>query len=131
MPLTEAEKSTYPLATPTGESIPFDIGLPEGLMLVDFVTAASGEKILPSDWEVVVFFATEYCVIAFGTGVTLDLTRDVAKVNHAIIPKETPVSLKVPDAKFKVIRWTTDGTLFIQKYRRWQALATEVLQKRV
>lgn len=130
---TEAEKSVYPNSTPSGEAIPYDVGEPKGLWITPFATAASAEKELPVSWEdqIVVLYATEDCVIAFGDSVTLNLNQDVEKLDHQLIPRQTPVSIKLPARKFKTIRISADGLLYIQRYRRWQALSTEELQTRI
>lgn len=128
---TEAEKSVYPHSSPAGKEIPYDVGDPSGLFIVDFTGAASAEKDLGSDWEIAVLYATEACVIGFGASVTLNLNRDVVKLDHQIIPKDTPVSVKIPNSKFKVIGISASGILFVQRYRRWQALTTEALQTRI
>ena len=122
---TEAEESAYPLADPRGVPIPFDIGDPEGLWIAAIGVAASSEKTLPSGWEIVVLYATQDCVIGFGNNITLNLTADVEKADHQMVPAGYPVTIRLPSLKFKVIG-TVAGTLYIQKYRRWKAVQQAV-----
>lgn len=120
-----AGDQVYPLSTPDGKQIPYDLGEPTGLWITAFVAAASAEKTLPSGWEIVVLFANADCVVAFGEDVTLNLNVDEEKVNHQYVPAFTPISIKLPSLKFKTIRVSEDGTLYIQKYRKWQGLTNQ------
>lgn len=129
--MAQPDDAVYPHSEPTGKAIPFDVGEPTGLYITAFVAAASAERTLSAAWEIVVLYATEDCVIGFGSGVTLTLAQDVVKANHQFVPKQTPVSVKLPSNLFKVIRVSADGILYVQNYRRWQALSTELLQARI
>lgn len=128
---TQAEEQVYPLATPEGKDIPFDVGDPIGLFITAFTTGASAEKTLPTGFQIGVLYSTADMVIAFGTGVTLNLTPDVEKVDHQFVPAGTPVSIHFPASAFKTIGVATSGTLYIQGYRRWKALSQEVQQTRI
>lgn len=130
---TEAEKSVYPLATPSGDSIPYDVGDPDALWISDFTAAASAEKELPATWldSICVLYASEACVVGFVDTLTLNLNVDTEKTKHLLLPKETPTSIKIPNRKFKMIGVSAAGKLYIQKFRRWQALTTETLQTRL
>lgn len=127
---TEAEKAIYPLSDPNGESIPYSIGDPQGLFIVSVANgAASAEKELPSDWEIVTIWSTVDAIIAFGDAVALDVTEDVEKENHLILPSKAPVSIRVPEIKkFKTWGLGAAGKIYIQRFRRWQALSVESRQ---
>lgn len=130
---TEVEKSVYPLGAPPGSPIPFDVGEPNGLFITSISDEASAEKTLTSTWELVVLLSTIECVVGFGSAVSLDLTEDEAKTDHQYVPANTPVSIKLPASKFKVIGIVAGetGKLYVQNYRRWQALSTEALSTRI
>jgi len=129
---TEVERATYPLGAPPGIPIPFDIGEPKGLFITSIGSSASALKTLTSTWEVIVLYATVDCVVAFGSDPTLNLTEDTVKTDHQFVPAHSPVTIKLPDYRFKVIRiGAEDGKLYVQNYRRWQALTTEALNSRI
>lgn len=127
---TEAEKQVYPLSDPRGIPLPFDVGAPEGLWITSVAVAASAEKTLPATWDLVVLYATVDTVIGFGVGVALTLAADVEKVDHQFVPANTPVSIKLPNVKFKVMsaNGVSTGFLYVQKYRVWRAASQAVQQ---
>lgn len=130
---TEAEAGVYPLSSPDGQPIPFDVGHPNGLFIVTVAVAASAEKTLPDTWELVTLLATVDTIVGFGAAVALTLAEDVEKVDHVFVPAGVPTSIKVPAVKFKTISadGVSVGKIYMQKFRRWQALTTESLQSRI
>ncbi len=77
--------------------------------------------------------ATVDTIVGFGAGIALTASVDTEKVDHIFVPAEIPTSIKLPAVKFKVISadGLSVGKLYLQKFRRWQALSTEVLQTRI
>lgn len=129
---TEAQQGVYPLSGPQGEPIPYDIGDPQGLFITSIANAvASAEKTLPATYDVVTIYATVDCIIGFGAGVVLTLGEDADKVDHLIVPAKTPVSIRVPNAKFKVIGCTAAGKLYVQRFRKWQSTSTQTLTGKI
>jgi len=129
--LTQPEASAYPLSATRGVPLPFDIGRPEALFITAVGVAASAEKEVPHvDWELVVLYATVDTIIMFGDAVTLTTTVDEIKENAQFIPSLSPVSIMLPDGKFKTISadGVSTGLLYIQKYHIWKATGQQVQQ---
>lgn len=127
------EQQVYPLGVPPGNVVPFDLGDPIGLFITSIADTASALRTMDDEWELVVLYATAQCIIAFGADPTLTIAENAVKEDHQIIPEYFPIAIKLPDHRFKVIGTEAGvtGKLYVQAYRRWQALTTEALATRL
>lgn len=120
---TAAERAAYPLSGPQGESIPHDVGDPQGLLIVAVTTGASStEKNIPTDYEIITLYSTVECLVGFDTAAAIDLTQNTHKEDHIILPAKTPTTIR---NRWSTLRTygtgTSSGVLYLQKWRRWEA----------
>lgn len=128
---TDAEKQVYPNATPDGKTIPYDIGRPLGSWIASFLSAsASAGLAFPTDWELVVLYATENCMIHFAEDegdAEAEVATGTVLEDHQFVPKFTPISIILPYNGFSVRGLGANGTLYIQAYKRWQGVSINAL----
>jgi len=117
--MTEARR-LYPLTTPQGDWIPLDVIRVHGLGRISFIVTEK-EIALDPDIEILVLYATQICIVRLGTAV-VSIPADLAYQTDAIlVPADQYVIIDKNEAtELHVIRFDTDGILWINGIRAWQ-----------
>ena len=120
----------YPLSTPDGKPIPLDVVKPVGLVVLPFTAVVSAAIAVPSDNEIISFYATEDCYIQFG-GVAAVPASGVYTANMLLVKKSFRLTVAPPSATFTVISAGTNGTLQAQFIDKWASvvLATQTARR--
>ena len=127
------EETLYPLSTPGGASIPFDLGEPIGLFPIDF-TDVDAEATLPDPddgYDVAVLLSNEDVILRIGGAVTT--TNETLLTNAVYVPADVPTAVKISGTAAHVMAPGSGdtGRLWIQYFRKWASLSKDVLQDRM
>lgn len=120
----------YPLSTPDGISIPFDVIRPSGYMYVNTALTVSGNIAIPAGCEIISFTTTEDCIVRFGANASIPVSGAV--LGDAVhIPREMRITVAPTAEFFTVIAEGTEGVLRCQLIDKWAGLALQTqYQKR-
>lgn len=114
----------YPLSTPDGISIPFDVIRPSGYMSVNTALTVSGQIAIPAGCEIISFTASEDCIVRFGANATIPSSGSIlADAVH--IPKDMRITVAPVAAYFTVISESAVGVLRCQLIDKWAGLALQ------
>ena len=118
----------YPLSTPEGQPIPFEILRPHSFLSKTFVTGASTAAIsIPTDVQILSIFADEDCIVKFATSAAsaAALSDGVRVDDVAFVPRDNLIVLspRVGFVTFAIRGLTADGTAKIQFIDHWAGVA--------
>lgn len=119
----------YPLSTPDGIAIPFDVIRPIGFIRKATGLAVSGVVDIPEDCEIISFTATEDCLVCFG-GTAIVAADGVLQPDTLFIQKGTRVTAAPTFPTFTVIALSAGGYLYCQLIDKWAGLALNTQYKR-
>ncbi len=130
------DSENYPLSSPKGDSIPFDIGFPYGLFTVPLGLVASDPYQLPEDATIAVLHASCDCIICFGStdpAPSADLTEGAFFEHHTFVPAGGILSIQVPDQYFSVISsdGVSTGKLRLSLFKPWQSIGKDLLTRKM
>ena len=124
----------YPLASPKGEVIPFDVGFPYGLVIANIALTVGAAISLPADSLLAVLFATCGCVVSFDDATPVaSLTLSTFAPLQVFVPKDGTLSIQIPALKFSVISsdGASTGKLYVTLFRPYQSLGKDLLTRRM
>lgn len=119
----------YPLSTPDGIAIPFDVIRPTGFIRKAFDVTVSVAVAIPSDCEIISFTATEDCLVCFG-GTAIIGADGALQADTVFIQKGTRVTVAPTAETFTVISYSVAGYLYCQLIDKWAGLALNTQYKR-
>ena len=111
----------FPNASPTGDSIPFDLLFPTAVGVVDFLTSVSGEVILPAGSVILSLRSTADCYINFGVAASIPVSGSFVD-NQVYVQVDEVVHIVAPYGALTVIGETAAGRLTIQVSQPWTAV---------
>jgi len=114
----------YPLSTPDGISIPFDVIRPSGYMAVNTALTVSGQIAIPAGCEIISFTATEDCIVRFGANAAIPSTG-VVLTDAVHIPRDMRITVAPVAEFFTVISEGQVGVLRCQLIDKWAGLALQ------
>jgi hypothetical protein len=114
----------YPLSTPDGIAIPFDVIRPYAFIRKAVDLTVSAEVNIPDSIEIISFAATQDCLVCFGGNATIG-ADGALQLNHVFIQKNTRVTVAPTANKFTVIAYDAAGYLYCQLIDKWAGLALE------
>jgi hypothetical protein len=122
------QEKRYPLSTPDGRAIPFEVLRPLGFISKTFTSAGSTASIaIPATVQVLSVYATEECIVTFAaSGASAAAIVDGTLVDDTVfIPAETLMVLSPPIdfAAFAIRGVSANGTARIQFIDHWAGLA--------
>lgn len=115
--------SLYPLSSPKGEAIPYDIIRSRGLIRQDFTDAASPSVSIPANTDILSCWATNDCIIRFGSAAVVPSNGTIV-ADEMIIPAHTFMNIDHNGAaNFSVIGITSPGgILFVASVDKWKEI---------
>lgn len=119
-----SKSQRYPLSTPDGIAIPFDVIRPYGFIRKATATAVSATVSIPDVTEIISFSATEDCIVCFG-GTAIVASDGALQLNSVFIQKGTRVTVAPTFNTFTVISLSVAGYLYCQLIDKWAGLALE------
>lgn len=119
----------YPLSTPEGVAIPFDIIKAHSYIKKNFTfTEASAVINVPADVEIVIFSSNEDCLIKFGG--TASIPADgVSQLDVICVEKDVRLAVAPNASTFTIIGESAVGSLRIQFVHKWAGLAVQTQYK--
>lgn len=115
----------YPLSTPEGVAIPFDILKAHSYLKKSFTHVAASTAVnVPADVEIVIFSSNEDCIIKFG-GVASVPADGVSQADTICVEKDVRIAVAPNADTFTVIGETAVGALRVQFIQKWAGLAVQ------
>lgn len=114
----------YPLSTPDGISIPFDVIRPSGYLYVNTALTVSGQIPVPAGNEIISFSASEDCIIKFGGNASIPVSGTLL-TDAVYIPKDMRITVAPTAEYFTVIAPSAVGVLHCQFIDKWAGLALQ------
>lgn len=114
----------YPLSTPDGISIPFDVIRPSGYLAVNTALTVSGQIAIPAGCEIISFTTTEDCIVRFGANASIP-SSGVVLGDAVHIPREMRITVAPTAEFFTVIAEGIAGVLRCQLIDKWAGLALQ------
>jgi len=114
----------YPLSTPDGIAIPFDVIRPIAFIRKAFDVTVSVSVAIPADCEIISFTATEDCLVCFG-GTAIIGVDGAIQADTVFVQKGTRVTVAPTAASFTVISYAVAGYLYCQLIDKWAGLALQ------
>ena len=118
----------YPLADPRGNSIPFDVGDPSGLAILNIGVAASAALDLSGATDLLAtLFATVDTIVSYGTSDPVTTAGSLLP-DQSFIPANSSLVVLLPATSLKCISadGVSTGKLYINLYNKWQALGKDI-----
>jgi hypothetical protein len=110
----------YPLSSPDGQSIPYEVIRPIGLIRQDFNDVGSAAVTIPTAADILAFFANATCIVTFGATAVVP-ANGVHGLNSILIPANTYMNVDHNGAaNFSVVGVSEAGTLFTVTVKKWQ-----------
>lgn len=123
--MTADTRGLYPLTTPGGDAIPYDVFRPFGLLPVAITDAVSADIAIPAGAELFVVLATTPCVLRFGEDNASVPSSGTHQLDAMYIPADVHMVIDVNEAsEFTIIGTTVaaTGTLWINTTKTWKDL---------
>lgn len=118
-------RGLYPLTTPGGEAIPYDVFRPFGLLPVAITDAVSADINVPTGAELFLVLASTPCILRFGEPNASVPSSGTHQVDSMYIPADVHMIIDVNEAvEFTVIGTVASatGTLWINTTKTWKDL---------
>lgn len=119
-----SKSQRYPLSTPDGIAIPFDVIRPYAFIRKTTALAVSAVVNIPDAIEIISFAATEDCIVCFG-GTAIVAPDATIQLNTVFIQKGTRVTVAPTANTFTVIATEAAGFLYCQLIDKWAGLALQ------
>ena len=120
----------YPLSTPGGNPIPFEICRPVGLIRIAFATAVSGQIVIPASAELLVLSTDKECIVRLGANASIPASGSFLADSIELSPDTFWVVDPNGAAFLTVIRVAVDGTLVINALKKWQDIQKPAVSDR-
>jgi hypothetical protein len=120
----------YPLSTPEGVAIPFEIIKPHSYLKKSFTAgSASSAVAVPADVEILIFSSNEDCIVKFGG--TASVPADgVSQADVICVEKDVRIAVAPNADTFTIIGETVAGALRVQFIQKWAGLAVTTQYKK-
>lgn len=126
-------RELYPLTTPAGDAIPFEVFRPFGLLPVAITDAVSADITIPDGAELFLVYATIACIMRFGETNASVPASGTHQLDSCFIPSDTHMVID-PNAaaEFTIIGTLAGatGVIYINTTKRWKDLQIETMLDR-
>lgn len=119
----------YPLADGKGAAIPFHVLRPISLGRIDFTGTPTAVINIGVAGDVAVLYSSADCLVRFGAAVSVPTTGTELS-NTLYIPSGYLTSIQYPATGLSVVQISEAGTLWIQRYTRWQLIRSNLADAR-
>jgi len=123
-------QDNYPFSTRDGKVIPLDILRSKSLIYQDFTNLASADVTIPAGVSVVIFLATESCVVVPETTEAILMSPDTPLLKAIMIPKDHVVVAAIAPGGAKVRGLTASGRIYVQAIEQWVGLGLDIQYKK-
>jgi len=113
-------RSLYPLSSPDGQAIPYEVIRPIGLIRQDFTDTPSAAVTIPAAAELLSLFANATCVVTFNAASAVP-ANGVHQLDSILLAANTYMNVDHnAAATLSVIGVSESGTLFITTVEKWK-----------
>lgn len=118
------DRELYPLTTPGGQAIPFDVFRPFGLIIADIDASVTPDIVIPAGAELLLVIATQPCIVRFGETNAAIPAEGTHDADSFFLPADTFVILDPNEAaELTAIGISaTAGKLYINTTKKWKDL---------
>lgn len=110
----------YPLSSPDGQAIPYEVIRPIGLIRQDFTDTGSAAITIPAAAELLSLFANATCIVRFGATAAVP-ANGAHDIDSILVAANTYMNVDHNGAaNFSVIGVSEAGTLFVTTVQKWK-----------
>lgn len=121
MSTSKVPVEVYPFASADGQSIPYDVMRPSGLLVAQYGISDWSTFSVPAASTLGNFFSDSPCLVSFEATPPSDLYG--YNTDLMLVPAGTMVQCQLPSPTFWVLGLDTASILYVQSVIRWAALA--------